>query len=178
MFVEAGTASGREPTERVQMQSYVGQFLGENGVSLGAEDEGPFEMRLLHFRRTFVEKMFAIHAKVEAFKTGGREIGGYARHYYDLFCLAERPEVLAMLRDAEYSVIKSDYDRVSRTYFAKSYVPPPDMSFAKSEALFPPAALRAILAVEFEKQCRVLCFGPFPKWDEVEVRLEAIRPWL
>jgi len=36
----------------------VGQFLQETGVSLGADDEGPFEMRLLHFRRTFVEKMF------------------------------------------------------------------------------------------------------------------------
>jgi hypothetical protein len=33
-------------------------------------------MRPLHFRRTFVEKMFAIHAKVEAFKTAGREIDG------------------------------------------------------------------------------------------------------
>ena len=98
MFVETGTASGKEPTERVQLKSYVGQFLQETGTSLGAEDEGPFEMRLLHFRRTFVEKMFAIHAKVEAFKKEGKEIGGYARHYYDLFCLAERPEVLAMLR--------------------------------------------------------------------------------
>jgi hypothetical protein len=178
VFVEAGTASGREPTERVQIQSYVGQFLRESGVSLGAEDEGPFEMRLLHYRRTFVEKMFAIHARVEAFKNGGREIGGYARHYYDLYCLAQRPEVLAMLRQAEYGTIKSDYDRISRTYFAKSYVPPPGMTFARSEALFPPAELRAILAVEFEKQCRSLCFGRFPSWAEVEACLEAIRPWL
>src|SRR5271168_3400451 len=51
VFVEAGTASGREPTERVRLQSYVGQFLQERVATLGAEDEGPFEMRLLHFRR-------------------------------------------------------------------------------------------------------------------------------
>jgi hypothetical protein len=31
-------------------------------------------MRLLHFRRTFVEKMFTIHGKVEAFKAQCREI--------------------------------------------------------------------------------------------------------
>ena len=43
-----------------------------------------------------------IHAKVEALKKEGKEIGGYARHYYDLFCLADRPEVLAMLQSAEY----------------------------------------------------------------------------
>jgi len=81
VFVEAGTASGNEPTERVNLQSYVGQFLLETGFSLGADDERGFEMRILHFRRTFVEKMFAIHAKVEAFKQTGKEIGSYARHY-------------------------------------------------------------------------------------------------
>jgi hypothetical protein len=175
VFVEAGTASGREPTDRIRLQSYVGQFLQETGISLGAEDEGAFEMRLLHFRRTFVEKMFAIHAKVEAFKKDGRAIGGYARHYYDLFCLAERPEVLAMLRSEEYAAIKADYDRISREHFAKSYVPPPGMVFANSEALFPPAELGAVIAAGFEAQCRLLCFGPFPSWGEVEARLEEIR---
>src|SRR5271165_5423352 len=121
VFVEAGAASGREPTERVRLQSYVAQFLAESGATLGAGDEGPFEMRLLHFRRTFVEKMFAIHARVEAFKMGGQPIGGYARHYYDLFCLIRRPEVLAMLHSEEYAAIKADYDRISTEHFPKSY---------------------------------------------------------
>jgi hypothetical protein len=178
VFVEAGTASGREPTERVRIQSYVGQFLRETGATLGAEDEEPFDMRLLHYRRTFVEKMFAIHAKVEAFKKDGRAVGTYARHYYDLFCLAERPEVLAMLRSGEYADIKADYDRISREYFAKSYVPPPEMTFAKSDALFPPADLSTMIGAGFEAQCRVLCFGPFPTWLEVQARLEAIRELL
>jgi len=142
------------------LQSYVGQFLEETGTNLGAEDEGPFEMRLLHFRRTFVEKMFAIHAKIEAFKKVGQPIGGYTRHYYDLFCLVQRPEVLAMIRSDEYAAIKADYDRISTAHFPKSYVPPPEMSFAKSDALFPPADLRAVIATGFEAQCRVLCFGP------------------
>ena len=178
VLVEAGSASGREPTDRIMLQSYVGQFLQETGVSLGADDEGSFEMRLLHFRRTFVEKMFAIHGKVDAFKKTGREVGGYARHYYDLYCLAERPEVPAMLRSEEYATIKADYDRISREYFEKSYVPPPDMSFANSDALFPPAELGGILAAEFEKQCRVLCFGAFPTWDEVQARLNGVRELL
>jgi len=178
VFVESGSASGREPTERIRIQSYVGQFLGETGFSLGAEDEGPFEMRLLHFRRTFVEKMFAIHAKVDAFKQAGIPIGGYARHYYDLYCLAGTPEVRAMLASAEYAAIKSDYDHISTEHFPKSYVPPPDMTFAKSDALFPPASLAAALAVEYESQCRVLCFGEFPSWSDVQSRLDAVRELL
>lgn len=178
VLVEAGTASGREPTEGVRLQSYVGQFLQETGASLGADDEGAFEMRLLHFRRTFVEKMFAINAKVEAFKSQQRSIGVYARHYYDLFCLADRPEVVTMLNSTEYGEIKADYDRVSREHFPKSYVPPPDMSFAKSDALFPPPPLREALAAEFEKQCKVLCFGPIPTWDDLQGKLDAIRKLL
>ena len=122
--------------------------------------------------------MFAIHGKVDAYKTTGREICGYARHYYDLYCLAERPEVIATLRSDEYGIIKADYDRISREHFDKSYVPPPGMSFANSDALFPPVELGVVLAAEFETQCRVLCFGPFPKWDEVQARLESVRELL
>ena len=57
--------------------------------------------------------------------TTGKAIGGYARHYYDLYCLAERPEVVAMLGSDEYGAIKADYDRISREHFERSYVPPP-----------------------------------------------------
>jgi hypothetical protein len=73
--LEAGTASGREPTTTVPLTSYLAQFFKESGVTFNAEDEQPFPMRLLHFRRTFVEKMFAIHATVEMFKRDGRPIG-------------------------------------------------------------------------------------------------------
>jgi len=178
VFVEVGAASGREPTEQVLLQSYVGQFLQEKGLSLEAEDEGPFEMRLLHFRRTFVEKLFTIHAKVELFKSQGTAIGPYARHYYDLYCLADRPEVIAMLNSQEYATIKADYDQVSRTHFPRRYIPPAGMTFAQSDALFPSAELRGVLSNELDRQCRILCFGPKPNWDDVQARLEAIRALL
>ena len=75
VLVEVGTASGREPTVTVELRSYLGAFLNERGLLLGADDEGGFPMRLLHFRRTFVEKLFAIHSKVELLKRDGRPIG-------------------------------------------------------------------------------------------------------
>jgi len=121
VLVEAGTASGREPTATVELRSYLSQFLQEAGFSLGAEDEGAFRMRLLHFRRTFVEKMFAIHSKVELLKRDRQPLGTYARHYYDLHQLAARDEVMAMLTSEENASIKADYDRISRAHFPKSY---------------------------------------------------------
>ncbi|MCE5293082.1 MAG: nucleotidyl transferase AbiEii/AbiGii toxin family protein, partial [Chlamydiales bacterium] len=178
LLVEIGTASGRVPTENVTLQSYLSKFLEATKMSLGAADEGPFEMRLLHFRRTFVEKMFAIHAKVESFKKTGLGIGGYARHYYDLYCLSERPEVLKMLSSQEYGAIKSDYDGISKEHFHGSYVPPEGMSFQKSDALFPSLNLEQTLGAEFEKQCRILCFGAYPTWKQVLHRFKEIRELL
>ena len=178
VLLEVGTASGKEPTELVKLQSYLGKFLQETGRSLGADDEDAFEMRLLHFRRTFVEKLFAIHSKVEKFKQTGIGIGGYARHYYDLFCLAERNEVLEMLLSDEYEEIKADYDRISRKYFESSYLPPPDMNFAKSEAIFPGGELEMIIAAEFEKQCRILCFKEYPTWEQLQERLRSLHRFL
>jgi predicted nucleotidyltransferase component of viral defense system len=178
VLVEVGTASGREPTENVKLQSYLAKYLQDTGISLGANDEGSFEMRLLHFRRTFVEKMFAIHSKVETFKRTGIGIGGYARHYYDLFCLSERKEVLDMLRSSEYEAIKIDYDKISEEHFKTHYVAPENMSFAKSDAIFPRADLESALSSEFEKQCKILCFGKYPTWKQIQQRFREMRPYL
>ena len=142
---------------------------------MGAEDEGAFSMRLLHFRRTFVEKLFAIHSKVELLKREGRPIGTYARHYYDLFQLAAQAEVTAMLASDEYAVIKADYDEISRTHFPQSYFAPDQMNFANSDALFPPPELVATIAAEYEAQCRQLCLGPYPSWTEVQTRFLELK---
>ena len=128
--LESGTASGREPTTEVQLSSYIGQFLRETGVSLGAEDEAAFPMRWPHFRRTFAEKLFAIHGRVELLKREGQPLGTYARHYYDLFRLAGREEVMAMLQSVEYDEIKLDYDCISRAHFARNYFYPQGMRFS------------------------------------------------
>jgi len=178
VVLEAGTASGREPTATIELRSYLSQFLQETGVSLNTEDEGPFPMRLLHFRRTFVEKMFAIHSKVELLKRDQTPLGGYARHYYDLFQLAAQEEVIAMLNSPEYAAIKADYDRISREHFPKSYFHPQDMRFAKSDALFPPPELSAAINAEYEAQCRLLCYGPYPPFPQVQSRFAAIREML
>jgi len=167
VLVEAGTASGREPTSIVELRSFLAEFLNEKGMSLGAEDDSSFSMRLLHFRRTFVEKMFAIHGKVEMLKRDQRPLGSYARHYYDLFQLARQQEVLQMLRCEEYSAIKADYDKISREHFERSYFYPDKMSFANSDALFPPVDLSTTIKAEYDAQCRMLCYGSYPSWAEL-----------
>jgi hypothetical protein len=111
-------------------------------------------------------------------KRDGQPLGTYARHYYDLFQLAAQPEVLAMLKSAEYPEIKADYDRISREHFDRNYFYPDGMSFAKSDALFPPVALAASIGPEFEAQCRMLCYGPHPSWAQIQARFLELRALL
>lgn len=178
VLVEAGSASGRDPTVTIELHSYLSEFLRDRKMSLAAEDETPFPMRLLHFRRTFVEKMFAIHGKVEILKRDGRPLGTYARHYYDLFQLASQDDVIAMLKSDEYAAIKADYDTISRTHFERNYFPPEKMSFAAGDALFPVEDLAKRITAEYEGQCKLLCYGPYPSWQQVQDRLLALRDML
>ena len=166
------------PRKTVEFHSYIGQFLVDTDTTLGAEDEGSFPFRLLHFRRTFVEKMFAIHSKVELMKRDGRPLGTYTRHYYDLYQLSQHQEVVTILQSPEYARIKADYDQISRAHFPKDYFYPVDTRFATSDALFPAEELAARLAPEYEKQCKLLCYGRFPTWADVQARLLQLRDLL
>ena len=178
--LEPGVQSGKHPTERRPISSIVGQMLTDRGAAeeLDAEALEPFEMELLHFRRTFVEKLFAIHGKIESFKDGGRPLGRDARHYADLFVLAGRQEVVDMLRGEEYELIRLDYDDTSRAYFPKSYRPPTDLRFGSSDALFPDAELRATIEPVYEEECRRLFFRPHPPFAEVLGRMGELRELL
>jgi len=178
VFLEVGTSSGTYPTETRMIRSYVAEYLSFSNVSLDAEDEASFTMPLLHFRRTFVEKMFAIHAKVEIFKETGQTIGSYARHYYDLWCLAKQPDVTTMLQGNEYDDIKADYERVSLDAFPKGYRRPADMRFANSDALFPPFSIESTLSSDYNQQCQLLCYRDYPTWDDLIAVLQALRPLL
>jgi hypothetical protein len=177
--LEPGIQSGRQPTEDVALNSIVAEFVLAQGQHRLADDLDPFPMTLLHFRRTFVEKLFTIHAKIERLKADGRPLGRDARHYADLHALAIRAEIKAMLRSGAYEQLKTDYDRNSRLYYADSYRPPERMSFAASDALFPQPDLRVQIEPDYLRECRLLfAERPFPTFDDVVERLQRLRPLL
>jgi predicted nucleotidyltransferase component of viral defense system len=173
--LESGTASGREPVVDIAIESYIGRFLREKGVELRVADQRAFPMRVMHFRRTFVEKMFAIHGRVEIFKRDGVPIGTYARHYYDLFQLLHQPEVHEMIASDEYLQIKEDYKRISQASFSRDYFEPLDMRFSSSDALFPTPEIRLSIKSDYERECSILCYGAFPAFNEVEQAFCALK---
>jgi hypothetical protein len=63
-------------------------------------------------------------------------------------------------------------------HFPKSYFCPEGMSFARSDALFPSTDLAAIIGMEYENQCRMLCYGTYPSWTKVQARFMELRELL
>jgi Nucleotidyl transferase AbiEii toxin, Type IV TA system len=178
ILLEMGTRSGNYPTQTIQLSSYLVDFLQAIGESLDTEDETTFSMLLLDFRRTAIEKLFAIHGRVKQYLDVGEPLGKYTRHYYDLYCLFQRSEVRALLASDEYRELKLDCDRISRESFGDSYAPPPGMSFRDSLALFPGAELRSYLRQEYTTQCYPLCYGNFPDWEDILGCFESLRSQL
>lgn len=176
--LEPGVQSGRFPTEAVPITSLIGQFLQEEGLAEMADDLTGFEMTLLHYRRTFVEKLFALHGKVVRLQQEGHPLARDARHYADLYVLADQHEVRSMLASDEYREIREDYDETSRAFFPKSHRPPDGLSFAESAALFPGPELQGALAADYEAQCQLLFSGAYPSFDEVLARFAEIRKLL
>lgn len=83
-----------------------------------------------------------------------------------------------MLKSGEYAAIQADYDQISRTHFSKSYFHPEEMRFRRSDALFPPPELAAIIGAECDRQCKMLCYGPHPSWHDIQERFLALRDLL
>jgi len=176
--LEPGIQSGDHPVEQRAIDSLVAAFLRAQSQNDLAEDLEPFEMTLLHFRRTFVEKLFTIHSKVIRLLEAGTPVARDARHYADLHALAGRPEVLAMLQSDEYAEIRRDYDALSSPWFPRSHRPPAASSFRESPALFPPPQLREQLAADYARQCALLFPGDFPSFADVLGSFERLREWL
>jgi hypothetical protein len=49
------------------------------------------------------------------------------------------------------------------------------MRFAESDALLSPADLVAIIAAGYYAQNRMLSYGPYPSWVEVQARFLELR---
>ena len=175
ILLEMGIRSGDYPLESRQLSSFLADFLRESNNTLGAEDESTFPMLLLHFNRTFVEKLFAIHDKINAYQHNGKPFDKYARHYYDLYQLAQRDEVKQLLESEDFIVIKQDCDRLSKIHFPSDHFPPENLNFANSAALFPTGDLLKAISKAYTEQCQILCYGSYPSWQEVEEYFSSIR---
>lgn len=94
--VETALASYSFPTERVNIDSYVRQYLAIDNKELIDEfGLGLFEMNIQTINRTYIDKVFAL---CDYYMQGKSK--GYSRHLYDLYKLRE------------YVVFDEEFDRL------------------------------------------------------------------
>lgn len=174
IFLEMGIRSGNYPTETRTISSFLAQFIQETNQSIGAEDESSFPIKILHFRRTFIEKLLLLDSKIKDYLTKQTPIANHVRHYYDIFCLAKEPDVEAMLKSEEYQDIKRDCFQISSKFYDSNYTE--EFKLSESLAFFPDTQeLRQTLSREYGNQCAILCYGEYPTWEEIESLFLELR---
>jgi Nucleotidyl transferase AbiEii toxin, Type IV TA system len=173
--LEPGVQGGDLPSQIMSVHSYIAQTLDETGINLNADDVAAFEIHVLHFSRTFIEKLFAVHGLVARLQRDGTPLGRDARHYYDLHALAAHPEVLRLLESDEGDAIREDVDRVCREFYPDRYEAPDGLRLGSSPAVEPTAALRAQITEDYDRECQRLCYDEeYAEFDAVIARLQGL----
>lgn len=131
--LEMGYRCDAAAAVKCQASSMLAEYAVLKGLTKLADDLDSFEMDVQSVRRTFVEKLFAVHAVY----TANRAIGK-TRHYYDLFEMCKLTEIRVFVGTADYRSSVAQVRAFSQEMFAGQVLPETD-SFSTSEAFQPDA---------------------------------------
>lgn len=163
ILVEMGTRGGLFPQQKREITSYLFDVAG-SGI---AADLEPISVDCLDFKRTFVEKLFTIYAAFEKDLAKGK-----MRHYYDLYMLTEREDVLEFIGSDDFRKIFEDVRAFSELSFP-GQVCPPNSSYSDWPALYPNENNRAAMNADYRSN-RDLFFTEPPTLDAILERLQAV----
>lgn len=173
IILEMGIRGGAHPAEVRVLRSLFSAAI-EPG-ELEDETLGPFDMTVLHPRRTLVEKLFAIHSACELWHEGRTTaIQRQGRHLYDVHFLLGDDEVAAFVGGEEYLALLPEIDQFGLRYFPRDHRTPEAMRLSSSRALAPGDELRAAIEEDYLRS-RFLFADGQPGLDEIYVRIAEFR---
>ncbi|HEX4082272.1 MAG TPA: nucleotidyl transferase AbiEii/AbiGii toxin family protein [Acidimicrobiales bacterium] len=182
ILLEPGVRGGPRPHAPVEIAPFVAEGLPVDAIG-DYEDLQPFVIEALHPARTMVEKLFAVDGLAKALRRDPdrRVVGTEARHFYDLYCLADpdRHPALDLLADqGVYVELIADCEAVSARWFTERANVRPQGGFHGSPA-FVDDAVADRIGPAFRRTIDELCFpdAPRPDFDQVRDRLSVID-WL
>lgn len=148
----------------------VAEYAKDNGQQNLAEDLWGFEIELQDLRRTFVEKLFAIHAAYAKDLANNR-----MRHYYDLSRLCGVEEIQAYVGTGAYQACIADVGRICRDSFPDQAVSEGD-SFKDSPA-FQVSEAFAELERNYKQEAEIFFSEP-PTFKAIFEEIAKVRPKL
>ena len=163
--LEPGIQSGKQPTTTVEISSIVGRLLSTQGAADELDVEGlqPFEMTLLHFRRTFVEKLSPSTARSSSSrKMMPRWAATYATTQTSTSSPADPRSPRCWRRT---STTRSRPTMTRRAAPSSRAAPPsPGLHFTTSDALFPSDELRVAIEPGCEEDAAASSSVPIRVW--------------
>lgn len=173
IILEMGIRGGAHPTETRSIRSMLAVALEGSGI----EDEtlDPFDMTVLHPRRTLTEKLFALHSACELWHEGRTTaIQRQGRHFYDTYFLLGDDEVAEYIGGEEYLALLREIDEFGLRYFPRDHRTPEEMRLAGSRAFSPDDELRAAIEEDYLRS-RFLFAGDQPSLEAIFARIAEFR---
>jgi len=170
VLFEAGYRGSADASVKRPIRSMVAEYAKDKGQQNLAEDLRDFEIELQDLRRTFVEKLFAIHAAYANDLANNR-----MRHYYDLSRLCGLPEIQSYVGTDAYRVCVADVKTICRQSFADQSVPEGD-SFKDSPA-FQVSETFAELERNYKREEEIFFSEP-PTLKAIFEEIEKVQPKL
>ena len=175
IILEMGIRGGDHPTAQRAIRSILAVALDEVEGEVEDETLAPFEMTVLHPRRTLVEKLFALNSACELW-VEGREtaLQRHGRHLYDTYFLLGEDDVAVFVGSEEYLALIAEIDEFGREYFPRDHRSPAKMRFATSPALAPPEDLLLAIADDYSRS-EFLFYGDAPDLEAIYRRIDGAR---
>ena len=170
VLFEAGYRGSADVAVKKQIQSIVAEYAKEKGQDSLADDLRNFEIELQDLGRTFVEKLFAIHAAYTKDLANNR-----MRHYYDLSRLCGLPEIQSYVGTDEYRACVLDVKKICAKSFPDQAVPDGD-SFKEGPA-FKMTETFSDLERNYTREAEIFFSEP-PSLKAIFEEIEKIRPKL
>lgn len=104
ILLEMNFFSNPQPYEKMKIQTYIAEYLTKTGKSdyIAEYKLEPIKINTLDFRKTFLEKIFAILDNSEKYRGNKEEFGSKIRHLYDIFLLYEKDEIKEFINNDEF----------------------------------------------------------------------------
>lgn len=96
ILLEINCFGSPTPNEPKRIKAFVAEFLGQSGNEDAINEYGlePFDILVLDYRRTFVEKILSLsYASFMDAENQDVEVRARVRHFYDLTVLSDSPEI-------------------------------------------------------------------------------------
>jgi hypothetical protein len=168
ILFEAGFRGAADVAVKQPILSIVAEYARDKGEEKLADDLQGFEIELQDLPRTFVEKLFAIHAAYAKDLANNR-----MRHYYDLSRLCALAEIQSYVGTDAYRTCLADVKKICRESFPDQAVPDGD-SFKDSPA-FRASETFPELERHYKRESEIFFSEP-PSLKAIFEEIEKVRP--